>query len=175
MHKRPLWITPERKLYIASLYQRYLTRSGWRVDLRTSEAYHPELDTLVHSVIMDWVQDDLAGRRYEQRLADRELHRLNERGALRGHFNAISRSIYFDNQPMYELQGLGVSGLTFRPFAKVRIASSLVALHVDITGALRPLSKCKKRKVIRHGRPLPSEILANVSEVCAVAVSRYLS
>jgi hypothetical protein len=76
---------------------------------------------------------------------------------------------------MYELQGLGVSGLTFRPFAKVRIASSLVSLYVDITGALKPLGKCKKRKVIRHGKPLPSEILANVSEVCAVAVSRYLS
>jgi len=175
MHKKPLWITPERKLYIASLFQRYLTKSGWKVDLRTGEAYHPELDKLTHSVIMDWVRDDLEGKRYEQRLADRELHRLNERGALRGHFNAISRSIFFDNQPMYELQGLGVSGLTFRPFAKVRIASSLVSLHVDITEALKPLSKCKKRKVIRYGKPIPSEILANVSEACALAVSRYLS
>jgi len=175
MHRKPLWITPERKLCIASLYQRFITKSGWKLDLRTGEAYHPELDKLVHSFVMYWAQDDLAGKRYEQRLADRELHRLNERGALRGHFNAISRSIYFDNQAMYELQGLGVSGLTFRPFAKVRIASSLVALHVDITEALRPLSKCKKRKVIRHGEPLPSEILANVSEACSLAVSRYLS
>ena len=174
MHK-PLWITPERQRCIAGLYQKYIGKSGWKVDLRTGEAYHHELDKLVHSYIVYWVQDDLAGRRYEQRLADRELHRLNERGALRGHFNAISRSIYFDNQPMYELQGLGVSGLTYHPFAKVRIASSLVALHVDITEALKPLSKSKRRKVIRHGKPLPSEILANVTEVCALAVSKYLA
>ena len=59
-------------------------------------------------------------------------------GQLYTDFNPISREIFYDNQPEYYLEGLGISGITFKPFAKVRLSSSLIALHVDIGDLLRP-------------------------------------
>jgi hypothetical protein len=76
---------------------------------------------------------------------------------------------------MFQVLELGIDSLTFKPFAKVRIASSIVALHVDISEALKPLSKCKKRKAIRYGKPLPNTIAEVVSESASRAVSKYLA
>jgi hypothetical protein len=132
-------------------------------------------DLVIDSIIEDWRKEDVTARAHQRRLDSLTMHRLPERGRLRGHFNAISRTIFFDNQPMFELLGLGISGLTFKPFAKVRLASSLVALHVDITEAIRPLSKNKKRKCIRHGKPLPSSITEAVTAVASKAIADYLA
>jgi hypothetical protein len=132
-------------------------------------------DKVIDEVVKDWAEEDTVANRYQRELENKRLHSLNERGRLRGHFNSISRSIYFDNQPMFELLGLGIDALTFKPFAKIRLASSIVALHVDISEALKPLSKCKRRKAIRYRKPLPNTILAAVTEVASKAVSKYLS
>jgi len=139
----------------------------------------PRLNTLydrvIDEMVADWRRDDAEARRYSRELEGRAMHRLPERGALRGHFNAISRTIFFDNQPMFEILGLGVSGLTFKPYAKVRLASSIVALQVDVSEALAPLSKNRRRKSIRYNRPLPATIEAVVSETCSRAIAHYLS
>lgn len=138
---------------------------------RLNTAYEQAMDRIIH----DWRREDTGARAYERALEAKRLHSLNEHGRLRGHFNSISQAIYFDNQPMFEILGLGIDSLTFKPFVKVRLASSIVALHVDVSEALRPLSKCKKRKSIRYGKPLPSTILEIVSECASRAVSKYLS
>jgi len=80
---------------------------------------------------------------------------LGEGGRTKGDFNAIARDIFFASQPLYYLEGLGVSGLTFRPFAKVRLASSFIALHVDVGDAMRNESKNKRRKAVRYGKITP--------------------
>jgi hypothetical protein len=138
---------------------------------RLNTAYEQAMDRIIH----DWRREDANARAYAQALEAKRLHSLNEHGRLRGHFNSISQSIYFDNQPMFEILELGIDALTFHPFVKVRLASSIVALHIDISEALRPLSKNKKHKCIRYGRPLPSTILELVSECASRAVSKYLS
>jgi len=138
---------------------------------RLNTAYDQAMDRVIH----DWVREDASARAYERALEAKRLHSLNEHGRLRGHFNAISQTIYYDSQSMFEILGLGIDSLTFKPFVKVRLASSIVALHIDISEALRPLSKCKKRKSIRYGKPLPSTILEVVSECASLAVSKYLS
>lgn len=139
--------------------------------LRVTRLY----DKVEAEVIRDWAAEDREARAYERRLADRALHSLGERGALRGTFNAISRTIYADSQPLFYVEAIGLNCLTFKPFAVVKIASSLVALHVDITEAMGKLSKCKRRKVIRHKKPLPATVQEQVSETVAKAVRRYLS
>jgi hypothetical protein len=108
-------------------------------------------------------------------MEQRELHRLGERGPLRGRFSAIGRDIFFGRQPQYYLDALGISGLTFRPFAKVRLASSYVHLFVDIGDALKGMSKSRRRKAIRHGKPLPQAVQDRVNEVCRRAVKHYLA
>jgi len=140
-----------------------------------TERLNTAYDRAIDAIVKDWVREDATARAYLRDVESKRLHSLNETGSLRGHFNAISRSIYFDNQPMFQVLGLGIDSLTFKPFAKIRIASSIVALHVDISEALRPLSKCKKRKAIRYGKPLPNIIAEVVSECASKAVCRYLA
>jgi len=152
------------------------TRSyGVGYDVVYRERLNTLYDQAVDRIVEDWVREDATAKAYLRDVEAKRLHSLNEHGRLRGHFNAVSQAIYFDNQSMFEILGLGIDSLTFKPFVKVRLASSIVALHIDISEALRPLSKCKKRKSIRYGKPLPSTILEVVSECASLAVSKYLA
>jgi len=153
----------------------YTQSYGVGYDVVKTERLNTAYDRAIDAIVKDWVREDATARAYIRDVENKRLHSLNETGSLRGHFNAISRSIYFDNQPMFQVLGLGIDGLTFKPFAKIRIASSIVALHVDITEALKPLSKCKKRKSIRYGKPLPNTIAEVVSECASKAVCKYLT
>jgi len=82
--------------------------------------------------------------------------------------------MFYAEQPEYYLEGIGISGLTFRPFAKVRLASSLVQLHIDLGDTLGQVSKAKRRKAIRYGKALPQEVQDAVDGICNKAVRRYL-
>lgn len=126
-------------------------------------------------VIQDWIREDREARAYQRRIERLTLHRIPERGKLRGTFNAISRDIYHDSQPVYYLETLGISGLTFKPFAKIRLASSIVRLHVDLAEPFKGLSKNKRRKAVRHGKTLPVPVQKAVELVCNRAIQHYLS
>ena len=126
-------------------------------------------------VIGDWIAEDRQAKAYERKAISRLLHTLSEVGALRGQFNAISRDIYHESQPTYFIECLGISGLTFKPFAKVRIASSYVRLHVDLKAPLTSVSKNRKRKFIRYGKGLPPEVAKEVELTCNRAIAHYLS
>jgi hypothetical protein len=80
---------------------------------------------------------------------------------------------FYAVQPTFYLDGLGISGLTFKPFAKVRVSSSFVSLHVDLGNVLRRASKNGRRKAIRYGKALPLELQAEVNELCRQAVRHY--
>jgi len=140
-------------------------------DARPNTLYTKVIDEIAE----DWRKDDLDARAYQKRLDDIAMHKLPERGRLRGHFNAISRTIFADNQPMFEVIGLGVSGLTYQAFVKVRVASSVIALHVDITEAVKVLSRNKRKKVLRYGQPLPATIMEIVSAEASKAIADYLA
>ena len=104
------------------------------------------------------------------------LHSLGERTyPIRGQFSAISRDIYAETQPLYYLDGQSVSGLTFTPFVRVRIASSYIRLYVDLGDILRQVSKSQRRKAIRYGKPLPSSVKQQISQKVLLAVKDYYS
>jgi hypothetical protein len=170
----PKWATPERQ---AELVRLFLHSGGFCVygesPCTNPQAHHYE--NYIIGLIKDWVADDREARAYLNRIMSRQLHRIPEIGSLRGCFNAISRDIYFESQPQYYTESLGISGLTFKPFAKIRIASSYTRLHVDIAEPLKAVSKNKRRKVIRYGHALPVEIQRQVEEICNRAIAHYLS
>lgn len=141
----------------------------------TGEIYHPQYERKMKELVADWIADDREARNYILRLQRLALHRLNERGSRRGTFNAISRTIYHDSQPQFYLEGMGISALTLRPFAKVRLASSFMRLHVDIGDTLKAMSKNKRRKVLRYANALPVDIQREVDNLCSRAVRHYLS
>ena len=171
----PKWQTKPRLNFLALLFFRYAMLKGWQIDLVSGAIYHEGYERYMDSLIADWKADDISTRNYERKLIARRLHGLSECGSLRGTFNAIARTIYHDSQPLFELEALGINGLTFKPFAKVRIASSYVALHVDVSDTLKELSKSKRRKVIRYGKPMPAKVAEALTETVSKAIRDYLT
>ncbi len=139
---------------------------------RISRLYEDRTEPLIDT----WKQADIEQRRYEWEAEQRALHYLNEpRLPIAGRFSGISRAIFHDNQPLYYLEALGISGITLEPFAKVRIPSSYMRLYVSLGDTLRGISKNKRRKAIRYGKPLPQSIENSVNSLVYEAVKHYLA
>jgi hypothetical protein len=137
------------------------------------ECFYP---LYVEQLLKEWRKADKQIEYAELEAERKQLHSLGERRTpLRGRFNNISREIYYPRQPQYYLEGLGISGLTFKPFAKIQLANSYTHLYVDIGNALKAVSKSKRRKAIRYGKPLPKSVTSNVDDICNRAVRRYLN
>ena len=135
---------------------------------------HYELYT--DRLVKEWVQSDRDVRQAEWENEQKQLHALGERRTpLRGRFNNVSREIFYPRQPDHYLEGLGISGLTFTPFARIRIANSYMRLYVDLGNTLKPMGKNKRRKAIRYGKPLPKEINSRIDDLCNKAVRHYLN
>ena len=141
----------------------------------TGELYHPDYEARINPIIADWKADDRAQDSAEWQAERLRLHSLGERSyPIRGRFNNISRDIFFGNQPLFYLDGLGVSGVTLTPFAKVRVSSSHTSLFVDLGKSLKGVSKNARHKAMRYGKPLPLENRRRVEQVCREAVRHYL-
>jgi hypothetical protein len=133
-------------------------------------------DVKSESQIGVWKADDRQQRQAERRMERRRLHSLGERRLpIRGQFSNIARDIFFTSQPSHYLEGLGISGLTFQPFAKVRVSSSYIRLYVNLGDTLKGLSKTKRRKAIRYGKALPVAIQKQIDLLCSLAVRHYLT
>ena len=169
----PKWATPDRQACLVRLFFR---SKGFCVyghkPCRIPE-HHYEL--YVETLIGDWVSDDRAQRRAEWQAERRTLHSLGERRyPLHGQFSAIAKDIFYGQQPRYYVIGLSISGLTFTPFANVRLSSSYMHLQVDLGDTLKGVSKCKRRKAMRYGKTLPDEVQRRIAKLCSEAVRHYL-
>lgn len=138
-------------------------------------------------LIKDWTVDDKAQTLATIKAESIASHKTNNRTypyhSESGftHFNrsgqphskpdsAVIRDLFYDNQPCFMIEGLTVNALTFKPCAKVRLASTNQVCFVDLTEALKPLSKNARRKALRYG-----EIPNDVNVVISHAVRRALS
>lgn len=169
----PKWSTPERRNALIDLFN----RSGGFCVLGHKNCPIPEHHYInfVDDIIRDWIQSD---RQERQALLDaemRELHSLHERRyPVRGQFSAISREIWGATQPLYYIENLGISGLDFQPFAKVRLSSSFMRLYVNLGDSLRQVSKSQRRKAVRYGKPLPTSTENTINKIVRDAVRHYL-
>jgi len=169
----PKWATPSRQNHLVSIFIR---SRGFCVfghpHCPIPEHYY---DVYIEGLISDWKADDRHQDTAEWQKERKRLHSLAERRyPLRGQFSNIAKDIFFSEQPLYYLLGLGISGLTFQPFAKVRLASSYMFLYIDLGDRLKGVSKTKRRKAIRYGKALPLEVQREVEQVIRLAVRDYL-
>ena len=119
------------------------------------------LERYTKDLIADWrdygKQTKMAQNDYELKQA----HSLNEpRNIRRGRHGTISKEIFFENQPLYTVKGIGM-GLNGKPFAKVRMTFDGTILYVELHESMR---KNNRRKFNRE-----------LSSACHAEVSRYLS
>jgi len=173
-NSQPKWATLDRQTFLVQLF---LSSGGFCIyghkNCLISE-HHYYLHSEV--LIKGWKQDDREQSRAEWELESKALHSLGEQSyPLSGRFSAISKDIFASNQPLYYLDGQSVSGLTLTPFVKVRLASSYMRLYVDLGQALRTVSKSKRRKAIRYGKPLPREAQILIRRKAYEAVRDYLT
>ena len=170
----PQWATSDRKAKLVDLF----LRSGGFCVFGHKPCDNPEhhYELFIEGLIADWKADDREARAIEYRIESIALHSLAEpRKPLRGKFSAISKDIWKSTQPLYYIENLAVSGINLKPFVKVRLASSYMRLHVNLGDALRGVSKTKKRKAIRYGKPLPKAIEEVIFSMVNKAVNDYLA
>lgn len=60
-------------------------------------------------------------------------------------------------------------------YIKALLTPTTNGLYVDLGDALKRVSKNKRRKAIRYGKPLPPEAETNVSVLVSKAVKDYLN
>ena len=168
----PKWATLDRRNILVQLF---LDSGGFCV-YGHKKCLIPEHHYQLYSefLIADWKQLDKEQSQADWEAERKALHSLGERSyPIRGQFSAVSRDIYAENQPLYYLEGQAVSGLTLTPFVRVRIASSYIRLYVDLGEALRQVSKSKRRKAIRYGKPLPQTTRVAIMRKVMEAVKDY--
>jgi len=170
----PKWATPDRRHHLVSIFLRSRGFCVFGHPQCSIPEHHYEV--YIEGLIADWKADDHQQDTAEWQEERKQLHSLAERRyPLRGQFSIISKDIFFSEQPLYYLLGLGISGLTFKPFAKVRLSSSYVNLFIDLGDTLKRVSKTKRRKAIRYGTALPLEVQKEVEQVIRLAVRHYLN
>lgn len=173
MVNKPKWANPTRQTHLVTLFLRSKGFCVFGHPKCTIPEHHYEI--FIDDLIADWKASDRQDRQADWQAEFEARHSTHERTyPLHGRFSGIGQDIYFDNQPEYYLEGLGVSGLTFKPFAKLRLASSYIRLHVDLGDILKPMSKSKKRKSVRYGK-IPKDIQDRISVRCWQAVKHYLN
>ena len=171
MAKQPKWTTPTRQTHLVTLFLRSKGFCVFGHPKCTIPEHHYEI--FIDNLVADWIADDRAQRQADWQAETKARHSTNERTyPLHGRFSGIGQDIYYDNQPEFYLEGLGISGLTFKPFAKLRLASSYVRLHVDLEDILNPVSKSQKRKAIRYGK-IPTDLQDKINDRCRQAVKHY--
>ena len=170
----PKWATPDRKAHLVSLFIR--SQGFCVLGHKPCLIHEHHYEVFIEGLIGEWIADDRAQSEAEWRAERELLHSLSERREpIRGRFSAIAKDIFYSRQPQFYLIGLGISGLTLKPFAKIRLASSFVHLYVDLGDSLKGVSKSKKRKAIRHGKALPKATQESVDYICREAVRHYLT
>lgn len=170
----PKWSTPNRQVALVKLF---LDSGGFCVfGHRNCPIPEHHYEVYIEGLIDDWKAEDREQATLDWKAESKAIHSLGERRLpIRGRFNTISKDIFFDKQPLFYLEALGISGLTLQPFAKVKIASTYFHLYIDLGDSLRSISKNRRRKAIRYGKALPLEVEARVKKLVTLAVKDYLN
>ncbi len=195
MRNKPDWLTPERQANIESVLLKsnghciaghkiclgyfendYNGKARWHCAYERGNPCYGKYDLfasqVIERLIKDYHQEDREQAKLDYRQEQIALHGLGEHSfPMRGRFSAVSREIYSSNQPVFKIEGFGISGLTLTPFAKVKLTSSYMHLYVELGTALRPLSKNKRHKIIRYGKALPPSASKSIS----AAVRDYIN
>ncbi len=129
----------------------------------------------IEPVIKGWIAEDKVEQVALWRQEQRRLHHMtDERGWRNQRFDPVARDVFFQQQPPYYLEGVGISGLTFTRIAKVRVPSTPVRLFVDVASSKR-LKKLGQnaRKRLRRRPALLLEEDRVIDQLCRAAVKDF--
>ncbi len=125
-------------------------------------------------ILRYWRELDRIQRQADYEAEYQARHKTNDRTLpLHGKFSGVSQDIWHDTQPEFQIEAIGYSAIKKQPFVKVRLSGSFIRLHVDLGNTLRLLSKSRRRKVIRYGKPIPENIRERVESLAWLAVKNY--
>ena len=170
----PKWSTPNRQVLLVKLF---LDSGGFCIfGHRNCPIPEHHYEVLIEGLIDDWKAEDREQATLDWKAESKAIHSLGERRLpIRGKFSNIAKDIFFDKQPLFYFEALGMDGLKLQPFAKIKLASSYFHLYIDLGDSLKGTSKNRRRKAIRYGKALPLEVEARVKELVTLAVKDYLS
>ena len=141
-----------------------------------------------HEAKEGWKAEDRARRSLEHIQEQRRLHDplvgLKPRGVDRViyHKDGSVRKVTYRRDPLaheYEKRpGYHYLGLVAHPTkhylcAEVVVAGTPIKLLVDVSGAVQPLGRNARKKVVRRGRDFPAGVEAKVQGLCRKAVREW--
>ena len=196
MANMPQWATPERRSHLTEQFEKYhggcmlgyrppeavyhflfqmdffeLTIADIVVDGDSSKCVcqgcpHHYLG-YQERVIAYWKEDDREARHQRLRLEREILHATPDRTGWKRRFDPIEREKFFQRQGSYYIEGLGISGLTFKPIAKVRVPSTTQRLFVDVPKQdMNKMSRNARKRLRRRQQE-------SIDRNCAAAVQDY--
>lgn len=88
-------------------------------------------------------------------------------------FDPVARDVYYqDKQPVYFFLGFGVSAVSKQRIAIIRVPSTSMRLHIEVSQAFKGVSKNAKRQMARYGKP-SGKIWEQIDTLCKEAVSAW--
>jgi hypothetical protein len=189
----PKWATPQRRALLVELFQRstlvWLSPDspvrGLCMDKQCSKisSDNPNpfcqecgrfFQKYIEPVIKFWIAEDKLEQAELWRREQLLLHHTPDRwGWQNQHFDPVAKDVFFQKQPPYYLESIGISGSTFTRIAKVRVPSTNVRLFVDV--AKSKTSKNARHKAKRYGKNigLLNEESRTVDQLCSAAVNDF--
>ncbi|MDD5094561.1 MAG: hypothetical protein PHV74_09310 [Dehalococcoidia bacterium] len=128
--------------------------------------HHYHNDT--HKLIREWQEDDRAERAEQLRLERQLLRQTPDLTGWGQRFDPIQREQFLLDRSPYYPEGFGISTLTFKRIARIRIPSAYTRLHVDLPS--QKLSRNKRKKLRRAQINSDREM---VDSLCQSAVDDY--
>ncbi|MFA5186774.1 MAG: hypothetical protein WC551_09880 [Patescibacteria group bacterium] len=128
--------------------------------------HHYHNDT--NKLIREWQEDDRAERAEELRLEQAQLHQMPDLTGWKRRFDPITHEQFMLDRSPYYPEGFGISTLTFKRVARIRIPSAYTRLHVDLPS--QKLSYNKRKKLRRAQIKSDREM---VDTLCQSAVNDY--
>lgn len=185
MSTKPLWFNAKRASELVSLFDEHGNKclhghpvcSNPEHYIARDDKGNVVVQRLYDKIVADKVADYKAEDKALWHRERKEMHDLGEPlRYYRGRWNAIAKDIYYTTQPTYVFKGLGVSAVTFKPIAKVRISSTYWYLYIDvpIQSAFKTVSKNARRKAIRYN-VLKQGVSDKIDSIVNKTVSEYIN
>jgi len=180
MAKMPKWVTPYRQKRLVEVFEAIGDRCLLGHPLCPNPSHYITKDSksnvkvmrlheqIWENLIRLWIRDDRYQRQAEWEAERKAIHNLGERRYRKGTFSTVAREVFYGKQPLFYLEGIGISGLSLKPIAKVRLASSNLTLFVELD--LKRASKNSRRKALRYHK-----LAGLIHDKVRLAVEDYLN
>lgn len=169
----PKWATPRRQAALVELFEASRGFCVYHHDPCT-DLEHDCYQSMEDRLVYWWKEDDREERTQLRKLENRLWHAL-PKITKRGQFDSIAREIFLGQRPLFEVVGIGVSGLTHKRIAQIVIPGLLkTVLWVDLSH-IRPGSKNSRRKFARYKKGVaPQSVEAQITDSCRQAAIAHI-